>query len=69
VDGAETRRRLIHRVFTGVNMDDTDLVGNALAEFEVDAHKRGFSEGWLRGVAVGMLWGAALGALLVHSCS
>jgi len=63
------RRSVIHRVFTGVNTNDTDLVSDALGEFEVETFKRGYSEGYLKGVLFGALLGAVAAIVLIWAAS
>ena len=65
MDPQAYRRQVVHRVFTGVNTDDSDLVSDALGEFEVETFKRGFSEGWIRGFIIGAMAGALAASFLI----
>jgi hypothetical protein len=56
----DDRASVIHKVFTGVNTDNYDLVADTLAEFERDAS----NQGHLRGFVVGLVIGAIIGVMV-----
>lgn len=59
----DERAALIHKVFTGVNTDDYDLVANTLAEFERDANNQGHLHGFLVGLVIGAVIGCMVAGL------
>lgn len=56
----DERAAVIHKVFTGVNTDNYDLVADTLAEFERTASNHGH----LRGFVIGLVIGAVIGCMV-----
>lgn len=56
----DDRASVIHKVFTGVNTDNYDLVADTLADYERQASNHGH----LRGFVIGLVIGAVIGCMV-----
>lgn len=61
----DERAEVIHKVFTGVNTENYDLVAKTLSEYERDASNLGH----LRGFVIGLVIGAIIGVIIAGMLS
>ena len=60
----DDRARLIHRVFTGINTDNPELVADSLADHEAQTAREHFLRGHLYGFVTGIVVGAVVGVMI-----
>lgn len=59
----DERAEVIHKVFTGVNTENYDLVAYTLKEYEKAASNRGHLHGFLIGLVIGAVIGVMIAGL------
>jgi hypothetical protein len=57
------RAEVVHKVFTGVNTENYDLVSRTLLDYEKVSYERGHIQGFLLGLVVGAIIGVMIAGL------